>query len=75
MLKQLLLSAIIALSLLTSAFASIVNINQADIATLAENLKGIGIKKAKAIVDYREANGNFNTIDDLTKVKELARKH
>lgn len=74
MLKKLLLSFIIAISLLTSAFAATVNINQADIATLAENLKGIGIKKAKAIVDYRQENGNFNSIEDITNVKGIGPK-
>ena len=74
MFKKLLLSSIIAISLLTSAFAATVNINQADIVTLAENLKGIGMKKAKAIVDYREANGDFNTIDDIVNVKGIGPK-
>ncbi|HHL18368.1 MAG TPA: helix-hairpin-helix domain-containing protein [Thiothrix sp.] len=74
MFKKLLLSSIIAILLLTSAFAATVNINQADIVTLAENLKGIGMKKAKAIVDYREANGDFNTIDDIVNVKGIGAK-
>jgi competence protein ComEA len=74
MLKKLLLSSIITLSLLGSAFAATVNINQADIVTLAENLKGIGMKKAKAIVEYRKENGNFNTIDDITNVKGIGPK-
>jgi competence protein ComEA len=74
MLKKLLLSSIIAISLLASAFAATVNINQADIVTLAENLKGIGMKKAKAIVEYRKENGNFNTIDDITNVKGIGPK-
>ena len=73
-LKQLLLSSILALSLLTSAFAGIININTADITTLAENLKGIGIKKAKKIIDYREANGNFSTVDDIINVKGIGPK-
>jgi len=74
MLKKFLLSSFIALSLLTSAFAGIININTADITTLAENLKGIGMKKAKAIIEYRKANGNFNTIDDITNVKGIGPK-
>lgn len=74
MLKQLLLSSIIAVSLLTTVFADMININKADIVTLAENLKGIGVKKAKAIVDYREENGSFSTIDDITNVKGIGAK-
>lgn len=46
-----------------------VNINLADAQTLADTLKGIGLKRAKAIVAYREANGLFASVDDLKKVK------
>ncbi|EEY44431.1 hypothetical protein SX4_0198 [Vibrio mimicus SX-4] len=48
-----------------------VNINTASAEELATLLKGIGLKKAQAIVDYREANGPFISIDDLTKVKGI----
>ncbi|MGL4381070.1 MAG: ComEA family DNA-binding protein [Vibrio sp.] len=45
-----------------------VNINTASAEELATLLKGIGIKKAQAIVDYRQANGPFASADDLTQV-------
>lgn len=48
-----------------------VNINTASAEELATLLKGIGVKKAQAIVEYREANGPFLTIDDLAKVKGI----
>lgn len=48
-----------------------VNINTASAEELATLLKGIGLKKAQAIVDYREANGPFTHIDDLTNVKGI----
>lgn len=48
-----------------------VNINTASAEELATLLKGIGLKKAQAIVDYREANGPFSHIDDLTNVKGI----
>ncbi|EEW07212.1 conserved hypothetical protein [Vibrio mimicus VM603] len=48
-----------------------VNVNTASAEELATLLKGIGLKKAQAIVDYREANGPFISIDDLTKVKGI----
>ncbi|MGL5654161.1 MAG: ComEA family DNA-binding protein, partial [Vibrio sp.] len=35
---------------------------------LATLLKGVGIKKAQAIVDYRQTNGPFASADDLTQV-------
>jgi competence protein ComEA len=45
-----------------------VNINQADAATLAQQLNGIGLKKAEAIVSYREQHGPFKSADDLLNV-------
>lgn len=46
----------------------VVDINVADIETLAL-LKGVGEKRAKAIIAYRESNGQFNSVDDLLNVK------
>ena len=51
-----------------------VNINTADAATLARELKGVGIKRAQAIVDYRSKNGPFKSADELGLVKGLGRK-
>lgn len=51
--------------------AEIININTADAISLAETIKGVGKKKAEAIVDYREANGNFKSISELTNVKGI----
>lgn len=62
------------LTIAVSAFAAPVNINTADAKTLAENIKGIGPKKAQAIVVYRQENGPFKTIHDLTKVKGIGEK-
>jgi len=45
-----------------------VNINTATQSEL-EAVKGVGPAKAKAIVQYREANGNFKNVDDLDNVK------
>ena len=44
-----------------------VNINRAD-AWLLEALPGIGETRARTIIDYRNKNGPFRSIDDLTKV-------
>ena len=46
---------------------TLVNINTADIDELME-IKGIGRSKAKAIIEYRDKNGNFNSIDDIKNV-------
>ena len=55
-------------------WAGEVNINSADAPTLAAELKGIGDKKAQAIVEYREQNGAFSSVDDLQKVKGISVK-
>jgi len=57
-----------------SVFAAPVNINEADASEISESLKGIGIKKAQAIVDYREKNGHFTTVEDLALVKGIGVK-
>lgn len=51
-----------------------VNINSADAATLARELKGIGLKRAQAIVDYRAKNGPFKSADELALVKGIGRQ-
>lgn len=47
-----------------------ININLADATTLS-SLDGIGDSKAEAIVAYREANGPFETTQDLANVKGI----
>jgi competence protein ComEA len=48
-----------------------VNINAADATALAQALDGVGLAKAKAIVAWREANGAFESADQLTSVKGI----
>lgn len=48
-----------------------ININQADARVLDLALDGIGAKKAEAIVEYRELNGPFQSVDDLAQVKGI----
>jgi competence protein ComEA len=45
-----------------------VNINTADVSALM-TVKGIGQRKAQAIVDYRTKNGSFKAVPDLLNVK------
>ena len=48
-----------------------ININSAE-EWLLEALPGIGPAKAKAIIDYRQKNGFFRSIEELTKVQGLS---
>lgn len=48
-----------------------VNINTATAQELAAILPGIGEVKAQSIVDYREAVGGFNSIDELVEVSGI----
>lgn len=73
--KFLPLAAIVAmLSLPCAAFAGQVDINTADAETISAELNGIGLAKAKAIVEYREKHGPFRSADDLSLVKGVGEK-
>ena len=50
------------------AFAGPVNVNTANAETLASELEGVGLTKARAIVAYRNAHGPFTTVESLTEV-------
>ena len=54
----------------TVAPKGLININTADASELTK-LKGIGPKKAEAIVAWRKENGNFRSVDDLLEVKGI----
>ena len=45
-----------------------VSINTASAEDLARVMNGVGLKKAQAIVSYREEYGPFKTVDDLKQV-------
>jgi competence protein ComEA len=57
-----------------AAGAGPVNINTADAATIARELKGIGLTRAAAIVDYRGKQGPFKSADELALVKGIGQK-
>ena len=53
-----------------SIFSSKVSINTATLNELMK-IKGIGETRAKAIIEYREKNGNFNSIEEIKNVKGI----
>lgn len=47
-----------------------IQLNTASVEQL-QALRGIGITKAKAIVEYRQRYGDFQSVDELIKVKGI----
>lgn len=52
---------------------TLISINNSDIEQLKE-IPGIGEVKAKAIISYRESNGEFRSIDELKNVDGIGEK-
>lgn len=74
--KLLAVSLLLAGSLVSSPAmaADKVDINTADAATLDETLANVGPTKAAAIIDYREAHGDFQSAEQLALVKGIGLK-
>ena len=51
--------------------AESVNINTADISTLAAELVGVGPQLARRIVEFRERYGDFETVEALKDVQGI----
>ena len=54
----------------SSGDGNLVNINTADAQAL-DSLPGVGPSTAQKIIDYRESEGGFQSIDDLKKIKGI----
>lgn len=48
-----------------------VNINTAAAEELSEALTGVGLAKARLIVEYREMHGPFEHVDELAEVRGI----
>ena len=57
----------------SAAWSAAVNINTATSEQLTA-LKGVGFKKAEAIVAYRKQHGQFTTTESLANVKGIGLK-
>ncbi|EJD6501008.1 helix-hairpin-helix domain-containing protein [Providencia rettgeri] len=57
--------------LISSEQSDKVNINSASVDELAQKLSGIGKQKAKAIVEYRQKYGAFNSIENILEVQGI----
>ena len=68
------LVALVAMLLPLCALAGPVNVNSADAESIAAELKGVGLSKAKAIVEYRKKHGPFRSAEDLTLVKGIGKR-
>lgn len=53
------------------ALAEPLDLNSASAEQLSAALNGVGEAKAQAIVDYRNAHGPFQRVEDLTLVKGI----
>jgi competence protein ComEA len=56
------------------AAAAPVDVNTADAETISKSLKGIGMSKAEAIIEYRKKHGPFKNADELTLVKGIGER-
>jgi competence protein ComEA len=56
---------------LTEEVILFVDINVDSAEKISDLLKGVGMKKAQAIVEYREANGPFEAVEDLLNVSGI----
>jgi competence protein ComEA len=55
----------------TTATHNPIDLNKADVTSLTGSIKGIGKKRAEAIVAYRESHHGFKSIEELAEVKGI----
>lgn len=51
------------------ALAKPLNINAANEKEIAKTMYGVGPSRAKAIIKFREENGKFETIEQVTQIR------
>lgn len=58
----------------SAAFAGPVNVNTADAETISAELTGVGLSRARAIVEYRKQHGPFKSATELLNVKGIGER-
>lgn len=56
-----------------AAMAGKINLNTANISDLLHAVKGIGKKRAEAIIKYRTNNNGFKSLDELSNVPGIGK--
>ncbi len=56
-----------------STAETVINVNTADVKQLTA-VKGIGLKLAQSIIEYRKEHGPFAALEDLSKVKGISQQ-
>ena len=51
-----------------------VDVNSASAEAIAEAIKGVGISRAEASIEYGEKHGLFESVDDLVLVRGIGAK-
>src|SRR5262245_51556764 len=51
-----------------------IDLNKADVSVLSKSIKGIGKKRAEAIVRYRTEHGRFKSLEELAQVRGLGKQ-
>lgn len=50
-----------------------INLNTASVTELTNSFKGIGVKRAQNIVNYRTEHGNFKDVTEIANVKGIGK--
>lgn len=72
-LKNILAAGVLMMATVAGAAES-VDINSASAEEIAKALNGVGLARAQAIVEYRDAHGRFKSADELTNIKGIGLK-
>ncbi len=51
-----------------------INLNSADLSVLVGSFKGIGKKRAEAIIAYRESHKGFKSVEEFAEVKGFGQR-